>query len=191
MGIGGRRGCHSVNSALQRRAVFLDRDGVLIHAIVRDNKPYAVTLPHEIRIIDGVPDACEKLSQLGFLLVMVTNQPDVARGKVAREFVEETNAMLASKLHLDDVETCFHDNSDDCDCRKPNPGLLTAAARKLSIDLNSSIVVGDRWRDVEAGRRAGCKVIFIDYGYDEPLRSVPDHNSKSLLDAVGWIQKQI
>jgi D-glycero-D-manno-heptose 1,7-bisphosphate phosphatase len=176
--------------AALRPAVFLDRDGVLIEAIVHNRKPYAVTTPDRVRLIAGVPDACAALSQLGFLLVMTTNQPDIARGKISRHFVEETNAGLAERLGLDDVEVCMHDNSDACSCRKPLPGLMTMAAAKLSIDLSASFVVGDRWRDVEAGHRAGCRTIFIDYGYDETLKSLPDHVAPSLLSAVNWITTQ-
>lgn len=171
-----------------RPAVFLDRDGVLIEAIVRDGKPYAVMQPQEVRIIAGVPQACARLSALGYLLVMTTNQPDVARGKTPRSFVEDTNAKLAQALRLDDVEVCLHDNQDDCACRKPRPGLMLQAAKKLGIDLSLSFVVGDRWRDVEAGRNAGCRTIFLDYGYDEALKGRPDHVADSLLSAVAWIE---
>jgi len=174
-----------------RRAVFLDRDGVLIRPIIRDRKPYAATSPQEVHIIDGVPEACAELSRLGFLLILVTNQPDVARGKISRAFVDETNAALAKVLGLDDVQVCDHDNANNCACRKPKPGLMTQAAKKLSIDLACSIAVGDRWRDIEAGRRAGCKTVFIDYGYDEALKEAPDHIASSLPAAVNWIRMQV
>lgn len=172
------------------RAVFLDRDGVLIEAIVRDKRPYAASAPEEVRIIPGATGACAELSRLGYLLVLTTNQPDVARGKITRRFVDETNAMLARELGLDDVQVCDHDNVHNCQCRKPKPGLMTQAAEKLGIELATSIVVGDRWRDIEAGQRAGCKTVFIDYGYDEMLKGRPDHIAASLADAVGWIRNQ-
>ena len=173
------------------RAIFLDRDGVLIEAIVRGNKPYAATTPEEVHIIAGVPQACQALAALGFVLVMTTNQPDVPRGKIARSFVEDTNAALARTLGLDDVEVCYHDNADDCACRKPRPGLMVQAAQKLGLDLAGSIVVGDRWRDIEAGHKAGCKTVFIDYGYDEALTRAPDHVAPSLPAAMPWIESQV
>lgn len=178
-------------TAASRRAVFLDRDGVLIEAVIRDRKPFAATSQADVHVIAGVPEACYTLSELGFLLVMVTNQPDIARGKISRQFVDDTNAALAARLALDAVQVCDHDNADNCACRKPQPGLITSAAKTLSIDLASSIVVGDRWRDIEAGKRAGCKTIFVDYGYDEQRPAAPDHIATSLPAAIGWIRDQI
>jgi D-glycero-D-manno-heptose 1,7-bisphosphate phosphatase len=171
-----------------QRAVFLDRDGVLIHNHVRGGRPYAIAAGEEAKLIDGVVDACAKLKRLGFLLVMVTNQPDVATGQTPRHFVDETNAALAATLALDDVEVCFHADADNCACRKPKPGLLLDAACKLDIDVTKSFMVGDRWRDVEAGKNAGCMTILIDYGYTEKSPSPPDHVTSSLLAAADWIE---
>jgi len=190
MGIGHDCGWRHVTEASQRPAVFLDRDGVLIEAIVWDNKPFAATSPEDVRIIDGAREACAELSSLGFLLVMVTNQPDISRGKISQLFVDQVNADIARKLSLDAVRVCAHDDRDACLCRKPKPGMMIEAGAALNIDLSSSVVVGDRWRDIEAGKRAGCKTVFIDYGYDEPLRSVPDHTTSSLRQAVFWIRDQ-
>jgi D-glycero-D-manno-heptose 1,7-bisphosphate phosphatase len=162
-------------TAPSRRAIFLDRDGVVIAAVVRDNKPYAATSEAEVRVLDGVSQACDALHALGFLLVLTTNQPDVARKKIARAFVDGVNDRLARELGLDAVRVCYHDNADACDCRKPLPGLMTHAAEDFGIDLKGSFVVGDRWRDIEAG-------------YDEVLRSPPDHVAASLAEAVPWIQ---
>lgn len=170
-----------------RRAVFLDRDGVLIRTHVRDGRPYAITAGEPVEIIDGVAEACTRLKQLGFVLVMATNQPDVANGLTPRRFVEETNAMLAATLALDGVEVCFHTDADNCDCRKPKPGLLRAAAQKLDIDLAQSFMVGDRWRDIEAGQRAGCRTILIDYHYTGEKSVSPDYAASSLHAALDWI----
>lgn len=171
-----------------RRAVFLDRDGVLIHNEVRDGRPYAITQGEPVQIIEGVQAACAALSNLGFLLVMVTNQPDVATGKTPRRFVEDTNAFLAETLRLDAVQVCFHDDSANCDCRKPKPGMILAAAAELNIDVPHSVMVGDRWRDVEAGKRAGCWTVLVDYGYRDEKPMPPDHVATSLLAAVDWIK---
>jgi D-glycero-D-manno-heptose 1,7-bisphosphate phosphatase len=174
----------------QRRAVFLDRDGVVISAIVRNGKPFAATTPEDIHILPDVPKACAMLSSLGYLLILTTNQPDIARRKISPDFVEQTNKMLKEALELDAVRVCAHDDSDGCDCRKPLPGLMTHAARDFDINLAASFVVGDRWRDIDAGHAAGCRTIFIEYGYDERLKAQPDHRCQSLAEAADWIAAQ-
>lgn len=166
-----------------KRAVFLDRDGVINCAVVRHGKPYPPPDLASVRILSGVAAALRKLRQAGFVLIVVTNQPDVVRGTTARETVETINAHLASRLPLDEFRTCYHDSSDDCECRKPRPGALLAAAREHGIDLQQSYMVGDRWRDMEAGQRAGCKTIFVDYGYAEKQPDHFDYRVKSLPEA--------
>jgi len=172
-----------------RHAVFLDRDGVLNCAPVRDGRPQSPSTVEEAEILPEVPGACERLRGHGFLLIVVTNQPEVARGRLTRRSVEEINAFLRSRIPLDDVRVCYHDDPDDCDCRKPKPGMLLAAARDLNISLKRSFVVGDRWRDIEAGRRAGCRTVLIDHGYADPHPSGMDFTTYSLSAAVDWILK--
>jgi len=172
-----------------KKAVFLDRDGVLNRTHVRDGKPYPPNSLDETEILPGVEDACRLLKNAGFMLVCVTNQPDIARGDQSFEVVKKINQTLKEKLHLDDVRVCPHDTSDGCDCRKPKPGHLLDAARDFDIDLTSSIMVGDRWRDIEAGQNAGCRTVFIDYGYDEQQPLDPDHVCNNLEGAVSWILK--
>lgn len=173
---------------MTRRAVFLDRDGVVNRAIVRDGKPYP---PADLSQLDVFPDVAEALGRLkaaGYRLIVVTNQPDVARGVQSRAAVEAIHAeLLARGLPIDDFRVCYHDDQDGCECRKPKSGLLLAAAREDGLDLASSFLVGDRWRDVEAGKRAGCTTIFIDYRYAEPERSQPDVRVGSLGEAAEWI----
>ncbi len=166
-----------------RRAVFLDRDGVINRAIVRDGKPYPPTSLLELEILPGVHEALQKLHDANYLLVVVTNQPDVARGAAKREDVELMNAFLSSQLPIDDFKTCYHDSGDKCNCRKPLPGALIEAAQEHNIDLSKSFMVGDRWRDVEAGASAGCKTFFINYRYDEKKPDAPDFIVSSLLEA--------
>jgi transaldolase len=173
---------------LIRRAVFLDRDGVLNRAIVRDGKPYPPASVSELEVLPGVPDALARLRAAGFRLIVVTNQPDVARGAQTREIVEAMHAeLLIRGLPIDSFRVCYHDDGDGCDCRKPKPGLLVSAARDEGVDLATSFMVGDRWRDVEAGRRAGCGTVFIDGGYAEAERSQPDVRVRSLVEAADWI----
>ncbi|MHB8138575.1 MAG: D-glycero-alpha-D-manno-heptose-1,7-bisphosphate 7-phosphatase [Smithellaceae bacterium] len=173
-----------------RRAVFLDRDGVLNRAIVREGKPYPPPSLAEIEILPGVTEAMAALHDAGFMLIVVTNQPDVARGTMLRAVVEEINAYLAERLPIDEFRTCYHDNGDGCDCRKPLPGSLMAAAKQHGIDLVNSYMVGDRWRDIEAGITAGCKTILIDYGYDEKQPAVVDFRVKSLAEAAQIILRE-
>jgi len=176
---------------LMRRAVFLDRDGVLNSAVVRQGVPYPPAGPDEVEITEGAPGALAALKAAGFLLIVVTNQPDVARGTARREIVESMNARVAGELGIDDVLVCYHDDRHGCDCRKPRPGLLERAARTHSIDLARSFMVGDRWKDVEAGRRAGCVTVFIDHGYAEPGPATPDCSVGSLVEAVQWIVSKV
>lgn len=171
-----------------QRAVFLDRDGVLNRSVVRDGKPFPPASVSEVEILPGVGEALQKLKKAGFMTIVATNQPDVARGTQSREAVEEINDFLMAELDLDETMVCYHDNKDACRCRKPLPGLLVAAAEKYGIDLSASFMVGDRWRDIDAGSSAGCRTILIEYGYAERAPSIPpDLKAKSLLEAAKWI----
>ena len=170
-----------------RRAVFLDRDGVINRAIVRDGKPYPPDSVENLEVLPGVPGALARLHEAGFRLVVVTNQPDVARGTQRRAVVDAMHATLAATLPIDEFRVCDHDDRDGCRCRKPHPGLLEAAARDADLSLLGSFMVGDRWRDVEAGRRAGCTTVFIDRGYLERRPEHPDAVVRSLPEAADWI----
>ena len=169
------------------RAVFLDRDGVINRAIVKDGKPYPPSCLAELEILPGVADALIQLNQADFLLIVVTNQPDVARGVQSRASVEEMHDWLKARLPLDGFRVCYHDDADRCDCRKPLPGLILAAARDFGIDVSKSFMIGDRWRDVEAGDRAGCQNAFIDYKYSEKRPTQPHACVRSLAEATDWI----
>ena len=176
-------------SGLSRRAVFLDRDGVINRAIVRGGKPYPPSSLEELEIVEGCAEALNALKERGLLLIVVTNQPDVARGKQSRDAVERMHEALASALPIDEILTCFHDDNDEnCDCRKPKPGLLLQAARRNALELSNSFLIGDRWRDIDAAHAVGCQAVWIDQGYDErgPSRP-PEARVDSLADAVAWI----
>ncbi len=169
---------------MRRAGIFLDRDGVINKAIVRRAKPYSPTSLAELEILPGVLEALERLKRNSFVLVVVSNQPDVGRGKTSRAEVEAINAELGRTLPIDDFRMCYHDSDDNCDCRKPKPGMLLTAARSWNIELASSYMVGDRWRDIEAGQRAGCKTFFIDYAYHEKRPEAFDYRVKSLWEAA-------
>ena len=173
------------------RVVFLDRDGVINRAIVRDGMPYPPASVEQTEIFPDVAEALALLKRSGMRLAVITNQPDVARGTQTRENVEAINAFLAVKLPLDRFEVCFHGDTENCDCRKPKPGLICSAARALDGDPADGFVVGDRWRDVEAGKAAGCRTVWIDRGYEERLPIGYDYRAMSLMEAAKWIVQQI
>jgi D-glycero-D-manno-heptose 1,7-bisphosphate phosphatase len=174
-----------------KRAVFLDRDGVINQAIVHHGKPYPPSRTDELKIVAGVAESLRDLKQAGFLLIVVTNQPDIARGTQNRASVDMIHQALREVLPLDDFFVCPHDDADQCDCRKPLPGLLLRAADKYDIDMPRSFMIGDRWRDVDAGASAGCATAWIDYGYREKLPSVePSAKVDSIRAAADWILRQ-
>jgi D-glycero-D-manno-heptose 1,7-bisphosphate phosphatase len=166
--------------------VFLDRDGVLNAAHVRDGVPHPPASVDEVRLLPGVPDALRRLAEASYLLIVVTNQPDVARGLQRREVVEAINDQIRSRLRLDGVYTCYHDG-EACGCRKPKPGLLFEAAAQHLVDLQRSFMVGDRWSDVAAGQAAGCRSLLIRNDYSQAERCVPDAEVGDLPQAATWI----
>lgn len=171
---------------MARAAVFLDRDGVLIAGATVDGMPHP--LPEgEADILPGVEEACLCLREAGFVLIGVSNQPDIARGTSSAEAVAQTNSELQNRLGLDALLVCPHDDADDCECRKPRPGLLLTGAQLFDVDLACSVMIGDRWRDIEAGKRAGCATIFVDRGYRERRPVDPDHTVPNLPDAVPYV----
>jgi D-glycero-D-manno-heptose 1,7-bisphosphate phosphatase len=184
-------GIHEVNAEL-RRAVFLDRDGVINRAVTRDGLPFPPMSLSDFEILPGVPEACAKLKAAGFLLVVATNQPDVGRGIVPRDLVDAMHAQMQKVIQLDGIEICFHPGrgASDCDCRKPKPGMLLHAAQALNIDLTQSWMVGDRWRDVDCGHAAGCRTIFIDGNYVEQLKQKPDFSAGNLPEATDIIMRE-
>jgi D-glycero-D-manno-heptose 1,7-bisphosphate phosphatase len=178
----------NLSVAASGRAVFLDRDGVLTRALVRDGKAYAPVTPAEMEIDAEAPAALARLKAAGFLLVVVTNQPDVARGITRREDVQRMHATLRAALPLDACFVCYHDDADACGCRKPLPGMLLQAAAAHAIDLARSFLIGDRWRDIDAGAAAGCRTVWIDRGYRERApEHMPDARVDSLRAAADWI----
>jgi D-glycero-D-manno-heptose 1,7-bisphosphate phosphatase len=169
------------------KAVFLDRDGVINANLERDGKPVAPTTLAEFRILPGVVDAARRLKDAGFLLVVATNQPDVRNGITAKAAMEAMHDEIRAQMPIDDIMICLHNDADNCACRKPKPGLLLDAAGKHGIDLRASYFVGDRWKDVHAGQAAGCRTIFVDYGYRQDRPATPDHTVKSLAEAAEYI----
>lgn len=171
----------------RRKAVFLDRDGVLNRVVLRDGQVGSPRSLEELEIVPDVRRSLEELREAGYLLVCVTNQPELPRGLVSSEAVEAMHQSIRQQLPLDDLLVCIHDDADRCTCRKPKPGMLLEAAARHSIALPASFMVGDRWRDVAAGRAAGCRTIFVDGGY-EPVPEGTDFTVRSLAEAAAIIK---
>jgi D-glycero-D-manno-heptose 1,7-bisphosphate phosphatase len=165
-----------------RAAVFLDRDGVLNRAIVRNGRPYAPTRVEDLEVLPGVPEALARLR--GLLRLVVTNQPDVARGKTTQAAVDAMHARLRELLPIDAIYACTCVEGPGCDCYKPRPDMLIRAAAEWGVDFGKSFMIGDRWRDVGAGKAAGCRTIFIDYNYAERRPDSPDFVVQNLGQAV-------
>ncbi len=173
---------HKVN-----KAVFLDRDGVINRAVLRGGLPHPPESVQDLEILPGVGDALALLKSAGFRLVVITNQPDVARGTQTRAQVEAIHELLLRTLPLDGVKVCYHDDADGCSCRKPSPGMILEAARDLDVDLARSYTVGDRWKDIEAGERAGTTTILIENEYPEKKPGNAAARVGSLREAAEWI----
>ena len=172
-----------------RSAVFVDRDGVINEAIIREGKPYSPMRSEELHVIDGAAQACTQLQGAGYAVVVITNQPEIARGRLDTAELGRMHDSLRRQVPVDAIYYCPHDDRDGCDCRKPAPGLVHDASRDLDLDPTSSFLVGDRWRDIEAGRRAGCRTVLVGSGYGEKAVD-PDVCVESLAEAAKWIIKQ-
>ena len=173
-----------------KRAVFLDRDGVINRAQVINGKPYPPPTLDDFELLPGDESALLGLRQAGFLVIVVTNQPDVATGKQHQKVVEAMHEKLLSTGLCHDIKVCYHKDGDNCYCRKPKPGMLLEAAQEWQIDLQKSFMVGDRWRDVNAGKSVGCFTFFIDCRYNEKILTKPDTTVSSLSEAAGIILQQ-
>ena len=174
-----------------RAAVFLDRDGVINRVLIRNGMPHPPCHVEEFDVYEDVPEGCARLKAANFLLVVITNQPDVGRGTQSRKAVEAMNLKMLSALPLlDRIEVCYHAGQhygQPCGCRKPRPGLILRAAAELNIDPKKSYVIGDRWRDVDCARAAGCRAILIQRDYKEVLREAPDFTVQTFNEAVSAV----
>jgi|TARA_B100002003_G_C13900753_1_gene438818 D-glycero-D-manno-heptose 1,7-bisphosphate phosphatase len=153
------------------RAVFFDRDGVLNELVNRDGGFFSPLTLEDFHLFPDTRDVINEIRSKGYLCITVSNQPDVARGYLKRSELNRMTQILSSTLHLDDVFYCLHDDSDDCDCRKPKPGLLFQAQKKWDIDLCESIMIGDTWKDVEAARNASVRMVLFEAKYNLHLEA--------------------
>jgi D-glycero-D-manno-heptose 1,7-bisphosphate phosphatase len=178
---------------MKNRALFIDRDGVVNEVILKNGSPCAPWNMEEFKVLPDAPDAIRKAKNLGLLAIICTNQPDVPRGFVSREDVEKMHLQIKEKTPVDDIFVCLHDDIDNCDCRKPKPGMLIKAAKKWDIELSSSFFVGDTWKDISAGKGANCKTFLIKKNYNKT--SMPDcdfavDNLSSAVELISTIIKK-
>ena len=164
------------------KAIFLDRDGIINRAVVLDRKPYAATRLKEVFVVEGIKDLIKRWHDENYLVIVLSNQPDIANHVVSKSKVDKINNYLKSQVLFDDVFVCPHNDKDNCDCRKPKTGLFMQAVQKYPINFSKSYVIGDRWRDIESGNAVGCKTIFVDYDYNEKKPENPDIIVKKVSD---------
>lgn len=169
-----------------RPCIFLDRDGVLNKSIIREGKPYPPRDFKEFEWIPGVIEQCLNLKKAGYLLVVVTNQPDITSKLTNWKTVHQIHAELLKQVPFNAIKVCT-DLEESSFHKKPNPGMLLEAAQELNIDLIRSWMIGDRWRDIEAGKNAGCKTIWINCGYQERVPEKPDYTAQSMKEAADII----
>ncbi|NBB14416.1 HAD-IIIA family hydrolase [Caulobacter sp. SLTY] len=168
-----------------RRAIFLDRDGVLNAVVWRDGKPASPRSPLEWEAaIDAAP-ALAALREAGFLLLVVTNQPDVRRSLMSQATLDAIHDKLREQLSVDDLIACVHDDRDACACRKPRPGMLLTLAERWGVDLAESWMVGDQDRDIACGRAAGCRTLLLTRPYNSGAGA--DLHTDSLAEAAAAI----
>jgi D-glycero-D-manno-heptose 1,7-bisphosphate phosphatase len=174
-----------------RPGVLLDRDGVLSRVVLREGRGVSPRSFAEFEFLPGVRAAVASLRGVGLPVVVVTNQPDIARGLLQPEELERMHEHLRAHVPVDRIHACTHDDADGCACRKPRPGLLLRAAAEFHLDLERSWMVGDSWKDVEAARAAGCRMIFVAGAHAEPGTSQPERVAVSLPDAVEIILNEV
>lgn len=173
---------------IRKKAIFLDADGVLNKAIIKDGKPVAPINLAELEIPNEVKPCLDKLKAAGYLLICVTNKPDIEDGLMTQPDLDAIIDKMRRYLPIDDIFICYSRNAD---CFKPKPGLILEATHQYDIDLTLSYTIGDRWSDVAAGQNAGTKTIWINrnYIYEKIPNPPADYTAKSLKEATEWILK--
>lgn len=164
------------------KAVFIDRDGVLNRIVLKNGERYVPLSIKEFQLLPRVDEACRLLKSAGFRLFVVTNQPEIARKELLLKDLEEMHQYLLQKLGIDKIYFCGHTDEDNCLCRKPKTGLLDQATREFGIDVSGSFMVGDRRKDMDAGKKAGCRTVYVESTLKEEV--VADHYTRSLYEAA-------
>lgn len=175
----------------KNKAFFFDRDGILNQSIVKNQKPYSPNIPNELKLNREFLPFIKNLKKKKFIIIVVTNQPDIKRGKMTKYSLKTINTKIKNFFLIDEIYVCIHDINDKCSCRKPNPGMLKKASKKWDIDLKKSFLVGDRFKDIQAGNSVGCTTIFIDYNYNETKPKSYDYKYKNISKMIKEIGKII
>ncbi len=173
------------SAVIGHKAVFFDRDGVINNVILLGDKPHSPRTPEAFVLKDGIQDLVHRLKEAGYRVFVVSNQPDLARGEIKQKVLDQMTKRMRSEIPFDDVYICPHDDTHQCSCRKPKPGMILDASRKWDIDLKASFMIGDTWRDMEAGKAAGCKTILLDAVYNRDIHS--DFRVTSLSEVAAII----
>ena len=172
----------------KNKIFFFDRDGILIKSKIKNKKPFPENNIKKINFYNEIKKILKISKKNDYLNIMVTNQPDISRKKIKKQTVVKINKFLKKELFLDDIIMCDHDENDNCNCRKPKIGMLIKAKKKWNGNFKKSIIVGDRWRDIECGKKANIKTIFIDYNYNE--KKIKSHYTfKSIFQFSNNIEK--
>lgn len=174
---------------MKNKAIFIDRDGVMNKVIMRNGKPSSPWKLEEFEIFPDVKECLETFREMGFLNIVFTSQPDISRGNLKIEDLEKMHKIILETLPVDDIKFCPHDDKDNCQCRKPKPGLLLETAKAWSIDLENSFVIGDSWKDIGAGEAAGCKTILLRRNYNKDLKENYNFEVENLKEAIKIIKK--
>jgi len=174
---------------LKNKAVFFDRDGVLNHLVKRDGSFYSPQKFEDFHIIDDAIEIVDSVHKMGYLAIVISNQPDISRGKQKQSELDKMTQLLNDKTNIDDIFYCTHDNSNRCNCRKPAPGLFIAAQKKYNINFNESFMIGDTWKDVEAAKNVSISMILFDRTYNQNLEDVI--RVKSLTETISLIKNGI
>ena len=179
---------------MKNKAIFWDRDGVINKVIMRNGEPSSPWKLEEFEIFPDVKECLEMSKEMGFLNIVFTSQPDISRGNLKIEELEKMHKMMLDTLLVDEVKFCPHDDKDNCSCRKPKPGLILEAAEKWSIDLEKSYVIGDSWKDIKAGKAAGCKTFLLRREYNKDYQKDYDfevNNLKKMVEVIKNLNKNI
>lgn len=175
----------------KNKAFFFDRDGILNKAIVKNGKPYSPKFPYQLKKNYEILDLIQYLKKQNFILIVITNQPELRRGGLSKYSSIFMNFLTQKYFLIDEIFVCGHDKKDKCKCRKPKNGMLRSAAKKWNIDLKKSFLIGDRWKDIEAGNSVECKTIYIDYNYNEKKPKLYNYKFHNIQNMVKKMKKII
>ncbi len=175
----------------KNKAFFFDRDGIINKSAIKNNKPFSPRYPKDLVLNYELSNFIKKLKEKNYLIIIVTNQPDIKNGKLTNYSLKVINSKIQKYFLVDDIYVCTHGKNDNCMCRKPKPGMLKKAGKKWNIEFEKSYMIGDRWKDIEAGASMNCRTIYIDYNYDEPKPKLYDYKFNSISKMIKEIGKII